>query len=95
MATFIVLVDYTEQGLENIQDSPSRAAAFTETAKAAGVTVKDIYWTVGEHDGIAILDAPDEETAARVVLGLARTGNVRTRTLRAFDRDEMARVVGG
>ena len=95
MATFIVLIEYTAQGLENIQESPNRANAFIDSAKAAGVTVKDIYWTVGEHDGIAILDAPDDETASRVVLGLARAGNVRTRTLRAFNRDEMARVVGG
>ena len=95
MATFIVLVNYTEQGLKNIHESPQRAEAFTESAKAAGVTVKDIYWTVGEHDGILILDAPDEETACRVTLGLARAGNVRTQTLRAFGRDEMIRVVGG
>jgi len=93
MATYITLVDFTPQGLSNIKDSPNRAAAFAEEAGKLGATVKDLYWTSGEHDGLFIFDAPDEQTASAIVLSLARKGNVHTKTLRAFDRDEMKAIL--
>jgi uncharacterized protein with GYD domain len=95
MATFIALVDYTEQGIRTIQDSPERAEGFAARAKQAGVTVKELFWTSGAHDGVLILDAPDDETVSSVMLALARTGNVRTHTLRAYGRDEMKRILAG
>jgi uncharacterized protein with GYD domain len=93
MATFIALIDYTDRGIQAIGDSPARADAFAEQAKQAGVTIKDLYWTHGEHDGVLILDSPDDKTAAALMLSLARKGNVRTRTLRAYDRDEMEEIL--
>ena len=93
MATFIALIDYTEQGLRNIKESPKRAGAFTEAVKAAGASVKGLYWTTGGHDGVLILEAPDDQTAASILLTLGRVGNVRTQTLRAFDRSEMESIL--
>ena len=85
MATYIVLLDYTDQGIRNIQDSPQRADAFNDLAKRAGVRILGQYWTLGSHDGVLILEAPSEEAAASVLLHLGNTGNVRTTTLRAFN----------
>ena len=93
MATFISLIDYTEQGLRNIKESPKRAGAFIEAARAAGASVKGLYWTIGGHDGVLILEAPDDQTAASILLTLGRAGNVRTQTLRAFDRPEMESIL--
>ncbi len=93
MATYVGLINYTEQGIRNIQDAPSRAQAFIGKAKEAGVTVKQLLWTVGAYDGLVILEAPDDETVSGLFLSLARAGNVRTQTLRAFDAGEMQQVL--
>ncbi len=85
MATFIVLLDFTDQGVRNLRDSPQRADAFNEFAEKKGVEILGQYWTIGSHDGVLLLDAPSEEVAASVLLHLAASGNVRTTTLRAFD----------
>lgn len=85
MATFIVLLDYTDQGIRELRDSPQRADAFNAFAGRAGVKIVGQYWTIGSHDGVLIMEAPSEEVAASVLLHLGEVGNVRTTTLRAFD----------
>lgn len=85
MAIFIVLLDYTDQGIRDLRDSPQRADAFNAYAERAGVKVIGQYWTIGNHDGLLIMDAPSDEVAASVLLHLGTVGNVRTTTLRAFD----------
>jgi uncharacterized protein with GYD domain len=85
MAIFIALLDYTDQGIKNIKDSPHRADQFNEMAERAGAKVLTQYWTIGSHDGVLILDAPNDEVAASVLLALGSSGNVRTTTLRAFE----------
>ena len=85
MATFIALLDYTDQGIRNIKDSPHRADHFAKLAEEAGAKVVAQYWTIGSHDGVLILDAPNDEIAASILLALGASGNVRTTTLRAFE----------
>ena len=85
MATFIALIDYTEQGIRDIKDSPQRADHFNAAAERAGAKVIGQYWTIGNHDGVLILEAPSDEVAASVLLSLSSSGNVRTTTLRAFE----------
>lgn len=85
MATFIVLLDYTDQGIRDLCNSPQRADAFGAFAERAGVRILGQYWTTGNHDGVLILEAPTDEVAASVLLHLGAEGNVRTTTLRAFD----------
>ena len=94
MPTFIVLLDYTDRGIQNLEDSPQRADAFNEFARKAEVRVVGQYWTLGSHDGVLILDAPSEERAASVLLHLGTSGNVRTTTLRAFDWAEAQSLIG-
>ncbi len=85
MVTFIALLDFTDQGIRNVKDSPYRANAFTAMAEKAGARVVAQYWTIGSHDGVLILEAPSDEIAASILLALASSGNVRTTTLRAFE----------
>src|SRR5262249_37752661 len=63
MATYVVLVNFTDQGVRNAKDSPKRADAFKDMAKKCGATVKDIYWTQGQYDAVTILESPDDMTA--------------------------------
>lgn len=93
MATFIGLIHFTDQGIRNVKESPDRADAFKALAEKSGVTVKGIYWTVGHYDLVTILEAPDDESATAVLLGVGSLGNVRTETLRAFSGEEMRRII--
>lgn len=85
MGTFIALLDYTDAGIRNIKDSPHRADKFNEIAERAGARVVGQYWTLGSHDGVLILEAPNDEVAASLLLALGAEGNVRTTTLRAYE----------
>jgi uncharacterized protein with GYD domain len=85
MQTFIALLDYTDQGIRNIKDSPHRADQFNAMAEKAGARVVAQYWTIGCHDGVLIIEAPNDEVAASVLLALGSGGSVRTTTLRAFN----------
>ena len=94
MALFIVLANFTEQGVRNVKDSPKRAEAFRDMAKKCGVTVKDTFWTLGEYDIVAILDAPDDVSITALGLSLGALGNVRTQTLRAFSSADIKSILG-
>ncbi|NIP97900.1 MAG: GYD domain-containing protein, partial [Akkermansiaceae bacterium] len=91
MKRFIALINFTDQGRRNIKESPERADAFIEDAKASGVTINALYWTIGGYDGIISLDAPDEQTATAVLVRLSSGGNVTTTTLQAFNREDIAK----
>ena len=94
MATFITTIKFTEKGIQGIQESPKRAAAFKAAAKKMGVKVTDIYWTLGYFDGVVIFEAPDDESATAAMLHLSAQGNVHTTTTRAFGSTEMEKVIG-
>jgi uncharacterized protein with GYD domain len=94
MATFVVLAKFSDQGIKNVKQTIERADAFKQMAQKAGVTVKDIYWTLGSSDVVAICDAPDDETATALSLSVSARGNVRSETLRAFSFEEMKKVLG-
>jgi uncharacterized protein with GYD domain len=93
MATFVVLASFSDQGIKNVKQTIERADAFKQMATKVGATVKDIYWTLGAHDIVAICEAPDDETATALSLSVASRGNVRSETLRAFSFDEMKKVL--
>jgi uncharacterized protein with GYD domain len=94
MATFIVLGCFTDQGVRAIKDSPKRADAFKEMAKRIGVTVKDVYWTLGQFDIVAVCEAPDDATASALAFSVGALGNVRTQTLRAFTQADIGGIMG-
>ena len=93
MAIYIVLSNFTDQGIKAVKDTTKRAEAFRTLAKKNGVTIKDLYWTLGSYDVVAIMDAPDEMTVTALELSLAQAGNVRTQTMRGFSTDEMGKIL--
>lgn len=92
MAWYVVLANFTDQGIRAVKDTPRRAKAFRETAKALGVTIKDIYWTLGHHDVVLTMEAPDDETVAALMLKVGSLGNLTSQTLRAFTESEIAAI---
>ncbi len=93
MATFITSIKFTQQGLAGIDQTTKRAAALKAAAKKMGVKVSSIYWTMGDHDGVLILDAPDDETATALMLHVEAAGNIQTSTSRAFTAAEMDNIL--
>ena len=93
MATFITTIKFTHQGIQAIEQTTKRAAAVKNAAKKMGVKVTSIYWTLGDHDGVLIFEAPDDETAAALLLHLEAQGNVHTSTCRAFTSAEMDKIM--
>jgi uncharacterized protein with GYD domain len=93
MATYIMLLKFTDQGIRSVKETTKRAEAFKEKAQKLGANMKDIYWTLGEYDIIATFEAPDAATATSVGLNLGVAGNVRTQTLAAFSADEMGQIL--
>ena len=92
MATFVSLVNFTDQGIRNVKDSPKRAEAIKATAKKLGVTVKEIYWTVGRYDVVVVMEG-DDEAVTSTLLKIGSLGNVRSETLRAFSAADMGRIL--
>jgi uncharacterized protein with GYD domain len=93
MATFITLVNFTDQGARAIKDSPGRFDAFKTMAKKHGVEVHSVHWTLGSRDMVIIMSAPDDESMMAAGIAVAMLGNVRTETLRAFDAAGMQGVL--
>jgi uncharacterized protein with GYD domain len=93
MATYVVLGNFTDQGIRAAKDSPKRAEAFKKMAETFGITVKELFWTQGPYV-VTVLDAPDEFSTMTLSLSLGALGNVRTESLRAFPAADMTKVVG-
>jgi uncharacterized protein with GYD domain len=93
MPRYILLLNWTDQGAKNVKDSVSRAAAARQLFEKSGARLADAAWTLGPYDLVLTVEAPDDETLIASNLALARLGNVRTTTLRAFTESEMQRIV--
>jgi len=93
MATFIVLANFTDQGIRNVKDTGKRADAVREMAKKFGVNMKDIYWTLGSYDVVTICEAPDDAAMTAFGLAIGKDGNVRTQTLRAYSRQDINSIL--
>lgn len=93
MPTFITLTNFTEQGAKTVKDTVKRAEGFKAAGKKFGITLKDIYWTMGQYDVIVTWDASDGPTMSAFILSAAAGGNVRGQTLRAYDKNEMGEIL--
>jgi len=93
MATFISLVNFTDQGIRNVKDSPDRYEAFRAMAEKVGGKVKGVYYTMGHYDMVLIVEGSDE-AAMTAMLKVGSLGNVRTETLRGFSVEEMRKIIG-
>ena len=96
MATYIIFCGFTQQGIENIGESPARVDAARQVIQSMGGNVKDFYGVMGMTgcDTLFIVEAPDEGTVASAVLAIASKGNVRTTTIRAFAESEYKQIIG-
>lgn len=94
MTRYVVLFDWTDQGVRNAKDSANRVGQARGAFQRMGVAIEQIYWTLGTHDLVAVLTAPDDQSLAAALLQLAGAGNVRTTTLRAFDETEFGAMIG-
>lgn len=92
MAINVSLVNFTEQGIKSIKDSPQRAKAFRDLCKQQGVQVREILYTTGQYDLVAITEGPEDALTA-VLLSVAKLGNVRTQSMRAMDLETFQRVL--
>ncbi|SFP11884.1 GYD domain-containing protein [Pseudomonas borbori] len=93
MATFISLVNFTDQGIRAVKDSPDRFQAFKALGQTLGIEVKAVYWTVGSYDLVLIVEG-DEEAAISLLLKVGSLGNTRSQTLRGFSEQEMRKIIG-
>jgi len=93
MPTYVILLEFTEQGISTVESSPDRIDAARDLVADLGGELRDFYLTMGQYDGIAIADFPDDEAAAEYALILGKAGNARTETLRGFTEDEFEGIV--
>jgi uncharacterized protein with GYD domain len=93
MPIYVTLLRFTERGIHHVKDTIKRSEAYRNRAKKHGATVKEIIWTLGAHDIIAIVEAPDDETASAFILSADELGNVRSETLRGFTAGEMEKIL--
>lgn len=92
MATFISLLNFTDQGIRDVKESPRRYEAFRVMAEKLGVTLKSGYYTVGHYDLVVVLEGSDEAVTT-ALLKAGSLGNVRSETLRGFAADEMKQII--
>ena len=93
MPTYVVLVNWTEQGIKNVKETIERTDEGTELARKHGAEFKQAYWTVGPYDMVAVFESPDDETLSAHLLEICASGSVRTTTMRAYDREEMSGIL--
>jgi len=93
MLTFMLSLNWTDQGVRGVKDAPKRAQASRDLAKKVGVEIKQIYLTSGDADLVFIIDAPNGDNVAKFALALSTLGNLRTRTARAWPEAEFMKLV--
>jgi uncharacterized protein with GYD domain len=93
MATYVALVHFTDQGIRHIKQTTERAKNLVNAAANLGVKVKQIYWTMGPYDALVIADAENDEAVTSLALSMGSLGNIRTQTMRAYDAEEMSKIL--
>jgi len=93
MPTYIALVNWTDVGIKNVKESPSRLDALKQAARQMGGEVKGFYLVTGKYDMVLITEAPDYKTVAKLTLATGAKGSVRTETMRAFPEEEYREII--
>ena len=93
MPHYVVLMNFTEQGVKDVKNILPRIANARQLAPSKGATLHSYFMTLGQHDAVAVIEAPDDETIASLVLSVGGAGNLRSTTLRAFTIDEIPDVL--
>ena len=93
MSLYIILWNYTNEGIKNVKESPKRADAFKSKLENAGGKLIDTYYTFGKYDGVSIVEAPTDETLMSCLLSVESQGKARSVTLKAFSYDEATKII--
>lgn len=93
MPTYVVLYEFTEQGRKNVKETVRRASQVQDENQRRGFNIQGLYWTTGQYDLVAIVDAPDEPSMLAGLFNVAEAGNVKSQTLRAFSSAEMEQAL--
>ena len=94
MPTYVILIDWTDEGIRNVRSTIDRADMNIQLAQEKyGLSMVQLYWTVGPHDLAAIVEAPDDEAVTAYALEAASGGSIRTTTMRAYDRQAMSVII--
>ena len=93
MATYIMLANFTQKGIEDIKNGPDRVTAAKERARQRGGEIKQFYLTLGQYDAVIVVEAPNDEAALTGILQSVSKGYIRTQTLRAFPENEYRKIV--
>lgn len=94
MPTYIMLSHWTDQGIRQVKDSPDRLDAARQLCRQHGAEMTEFYMTLGAYDMVAVIDAPNDEEYAKLAVSIAKGGNIRTTTLKAFDEDQYRKIIG-
>jgi uncharacterized protein with GYD domain len=93
MATYVGLIQFTDQGIRNIKKTLKRGEAAAAEAQKMGMKIVEEFWTMGAYDVVIVAEAPDDQTMSAFMLKIGSLGNVKSHTLRAFRRKEMAEIL--
>jgi uncharacterized protein with GYD domain len=93
MATYISLIQFTDQGIRNVKDTVKRGEAAIAEAEKMGMKITEEFWTMGAYDVVVLFDAPDDATMSAFALKVGSMGNVKSQTLRAFRKQEMEGIL--
>ena len=93
MATYVALIQFTEQGIRNIKDTVKRADAAAAEAEKMDIKIVEEFWTMGAYDVVLVVEAPNDETISAFMLKIGSLGNVKSHTLHAFRREEMEGIL--
>jgi uncharacterized protein with GYD domain len=93
MPSYVVLINWTDQGIKNFTHTLAGYQAAQKAMSESDVSFRDIYWTIGQHDLVGIVEAPDDESAAAAMLAISSGGGIRTTAMRAFGADEIEAVL--
>jgi uncharacterized protein with GYD domain len=93
MPIYVMLANWTDQGVRTIEDGPKRVDLARKSLAEMGGSFLSVYMTMGVHDLVITYDAPDDAVAARFTLMLSKQGNVRTHSLKAFPEEAYRQIV--
>ena len=94
MTTYIMLANWTDQGIRHVKDSPGRLEAAKELCRQHGAEMTGFHMTLGTYDAVIVIDAPNDDTYAKIALSLGKGGNIRTTSLKAFDEAQYREIIG-
>ncbi|MGH7166596.1 MAG: GYD domain-containing protein [Nitrospiraceae bacterium] len=95
MPLYMSLLNWTDQGIKNVKDSPKRLDAVKKWIKELGGDLKSFYMLQGQHDLMWIVEMPNDEALGKLLLKIGSAGNVRTTTMRAYPEEEYRKIIGG